>query len=542
MTVNEKIDFLYSKFVQPNSSQTSVFNSQIWTNGNDIPALLPMFDENGEYKNSSGAIILKRVEHAKMELISTSPDAFSSSNVQDVVSYENGFDSTYEYKFYNRSSDGTYVQIPLGQGDYFFDHDSGVLFFPNGRNLLYNPNRLYVTFIKYVGTKGVDASSQFPGSSQLGPAGETGPTGDVGPTGPVSDYAFRYKSTWSSSTTYSKWDIVKRNGKFFFSTEDNNVAIDPSIPTGNSPWQPFGIPQLSSGFDYPETNTYWVSPSFTNTGKRFNTLEAAFADLLLGSNPLTDATIMVYPGNYVINNNVLIKNNVNVNVIFNGKVNVTFRDDSLSMILTLNNRVEFRGSDYAFTNGNIYCVNSSLSTFGGVLPNVNVSTLDSSDTGRLLFVSTEVKAIDCKSSFVNLIGCNVVEGITMDDLSAVHLESCMIQARPTADPDQFKIDIVSSISPPGFGYENPALFIKNSRILSNAEVLRSNISPSYGFQIGIISSALYVKDSSTSFLDFTDPVDAFVLGSVVNTTYDTTKLRILNLDGGFQTIAANFED
>ena len=133
----------------------------------------------------------------------------------------------------------------------------------------------------------------------------------------------------------------------------------------------------------------------------------------------------------------------------------------------------------------------------------------------------------------------------MDEVSVVHIEDCMIQARPDDDPTQEKIEIISAVSsgtPPGFGYENPALLIKNSRVLSNEAVLYSTIAPLYGIQIGLISSALYVKDSATSFLDFSYVMDAFVFNTVVNTTYDITKLQILNINGGFQTIDTNFED
>ena len=209
MTNSEKIDFLYSKFVSPNASQTSVFNKQIWAQGNEIPSTIPTFDSNGEYKNSFGEVILKKNEYIKMSLIPGFPDAFSSTSVYDVVSYENGFDSSYEYKFYTKSSNGSYVEIPFGEGGYFFDNDTGILFFPEGRTVLYNPSSLYVTFIQYVGRKGVNTTSQFSGYPQPGPIGPTGPTGQTGDTGPVDPFSLRYKSTWASSIQYSKWDIVK---------------------------------------------------------------------------------------------------------------------------------------------------------------------------------------------------------------------------------------------------------------------------------------------------------------------------------------------
>lgn len=538
MTNSEKIDFLYSKFVSPNDSQTSVFNKQIWAQGNDIPSTIPLFDSNGEYKNSFGDVILKKNEYIKMTMIPGFHDAFSSTSVYDVVSYENGFDQSYEYKFYTRSSNGSYIEIPFGEGGYFFDHDTGILFFPEGRTALYNPSSLYVTFIQYVGRKGINTTSQFSGYPQPGPIGPTGPIGQTGDTGPIDPFSLKYKSTWSSSLQYSKWDIVKYDGKFFISTINSNTYT----PTNGAYWQPFGVPQLSTNFDYPN-NTYWVSPGFTNTGNRFNNLEGVFSDIL--SNVLTDVTLVVYPGDYTVNNLLLLRSNVNLNVIFYGRVNITFRDDTIGLLFTRNNRVEFRGNDYAFTNGFVWCVNSSLSTTGGSLSNVRLGTLDLQNTGRLLAVDSEIQSIQCYTSFVNLIGTDVIKDVTMDEASVVHLDSCVMQARPIDDVDQYKIRIVSCASVgsiPGFGYENPALLIKNCRILSNGPVLYSTMAPQYGMQIGLIASSLYVTDSSTSFLDFSDSMDAFVFDTVVNTAYDDTKLRILNINGQFQTIDANFED
>lgn len=538
MTNSEKIDFLYSKFVSPNDSQTSVFNKQIWAQGNEIPSTIPIFDSNKEYKNSFDEVILKKNEYVKMSLIPGFPDAFSSTSVYDIVSYENGFDQSYEYKFYTKSSNGSYVEVPFGEGGYFFDHDTGILFFPEGRTSLYNPSSLYVTFIQYVGRKGVNTTSQFSGYPQPGPVGPTGPTGQVGVTGPVDPFSLRYKATWSSSVQYSKWDIVKYGGKFFISTINSNTYT----PTNGTYWQPFGIPQLSTNFNCP-TNTYWVSPSFTQIGERYNDIESVFTSI--NSNGFTDTTVVVYPGDYQINNHLYLRNNVNVNFVFYGKVNITFGNDAFFMLINNGSKVEFRGTDFTFTNGSIRTLNSSLSVVGGKINNLIAQTTNMSDTSRLMMVNSEASYLTIYGSFCSLRGTNVINKITMDEVSVVHIEDCMIQARPEDDPTQEKIEIVStafSNTPPGFGYENPTLLIKNSRILSNEAVLYSTISPQYGMQIGLIASSLYVNDSATSFLDFSDVMDAFVFSTVVNTTFDDTKLQILNINGQFQTIDANFED
>ena len=535
MTTNEKIDFLYSKFVQPNKSQTSVFNSQVWRNGNDIPESLPTFDSNGEYRNLQGNVVLKRIEFERMDLISTGSNAFSSPNVQDIVSCENGFDVSYGYTFYNRSSNGSYIRIPLGAGDYFFDHDSGILFFPNGRNLLYNPRSLYVSFVKYVGLKGIDVSSQFPSTPQPGPTGERGPTGPTGSTGTVNEYAMRYKGTWSSSATYSKWDIVKISNRFMISKADNNTFR----PANMNYWEPFGIPQLSTGFNYPD-NTYWVSPGFTPTGFLFDGIESAIDDL--NGQLFTDATIIVYPGEYTINSNLIVRPGVNINFVFNGKVEISFGSDSQSMNFSQGSKIEFRGNDFSFQNGSIRLNCSNLSIVNGSISKIQLVTTNTSDVSRLMMVDSQVGYLENYASFASLRGTNVVNKITIDDASVTHIEQCMIQSRPDSDPTQEKIEIIASTVPSGFGYENPSLMVKNSRILSNESVVSSSIQPSEPFRLAFIASAMYVRDSSTSFLDLSDPINAFVVNTVVNTTYDDTKLSILNLNGGFQTITANFED
>lgn len=538
MTNSEKIEFLYSKFVSVNKQQTSTFNNQIWRQGNQIPLNLPTFDSNGQYKNSLGDVILEKIDFIKMDQIQNFSNAFSSPEVYDVVSYQNGFDDSYSYKFYTKSSNGSYVEIPFGQGDYFFDHDTGVLFFPEGRSILYNPSSLYISFIKYVGLKGINTASQFSGSPQVGTVGPTGPTGPSGETGLADPFSIRYKGSWSSSQSYSKWDLVKYNGKFFISTTDTNI----NLPNNGTFWQPFGIPQLSSSFNYPDY-TYWVSPGFTTGGGRFNNIEDVVADI--NTETFVNTTVVIYPGDYVIYNNLSVRPNVNINFVFYGKVNITFNDTLNYLMFNMGSKIEFRGNDFTFTNGNIRLMNCNLSVVGGKLNNVILRTTNLADTSRLMMVNSEASYLYIYGSFLSFRSSNLINKLSMDEISVVHIEDCMIQARPDDDPTQDKIEIISAIdsgTPPGFGYEKPALMIKNSRILSNEAVLYSQIAPAYGLKLGLISSALYVKDGLTDFLDFSDQIQALVYDTVVNTGYDDTKLQILNLNGQFQTVNANFED
>jgi hypothetical protein len=123
-----------------------------------------------------------------------------------------------------------------------------------------------------------------------------------------------------------------------------------------------------------------------------------------------------------------------------------------------------------------------------------------------------------------------------------HIDGCTIKASPLAEE---KIKIINSDVPSGLGFDNPALLIKNSRILSNSSpVIYSDsiTDPVNGFQIGVISSALYVTDSSTDFLDLSIPYDCFAFGAVTNTQYDPLGVNIININGGFQIIQSNFED
>jgi len=538
MTNVEKIEFLYSKFVSVNTSQASTFNSQIWRQGDQIPSVAPTFDVNGEYKGPSGDVILQKVEHVKMTQVSGFPNAFSSSEVYDIVSYQNGFDDSYSYNFYTKSSNGNYVEIPFQKDGYFFDHDTGILFFPEGRTILYNPASLYVTFVKYVGLKGIDVTSQFSGFPQSGSVGPTGPTGPVGETGPADEFSIRYKGTWSSSLTYSKWDLVKYGGKFFLSTSNTNI----NTPDNGQFWQAFGIPQLSSSFNYPDY-TYWVSPSFSTGAGRFNSIEDVIADI--NSESFQNTTVVVYPGDYVIYNNLSVRSGVNINFVFYGNVNVSFNDELNYILFNMGSKIEFRGNDFNFVNGELRLLDCNLSVVGGKLNSVTALTTNMADTSRLMMVDSDASYLYIYGSFLSLRSSNIVNKLTMDEVAVVHIEDCMIQARPEDDSTQEKIEIISAVvsgTPPGFGYEFPALLIKNSRILSNGPVLYSTIDPLYGLKLGLISSALYVKDSSVDFLDFSDAMDAIVFDTVINTPYDDTKLVILNFDGQFQTVNANFED
>lgn len=521
MTVSEKIDYLYDKFVNSNGAQTSVFNNQIWSQGDQIPSVIPEFDSSGEYKNSSGQVILKRYEYEKLSPIFGYKNAFSSDIVSDIVSYDNGFDKSYHYKFYSKSNTGSYIEIPFGINGYFFDHDSGILFFPDDITITINPLNLYVTFIKYEGLKGIDVSSQRSSNPQNGSTGPTGATGATGDTGPIKDYSIRYKSTWSSSVTYSKWDLVKYSNKFYLSTIDSN-----NLTPGTVGWQPFGTPQLSSGFDFPD-NTYWVSPSFTATSTCFSTINEVLDDINSGS--LTDVSVIVYPGDYEIPSSVSVKPGVNINFIFKGRVRISFQSDGYKIVFSGGSRINFEGDDYRFMNGEIDLISSNLISNGAVLSSVNLYTNDLSNVSRLSLRNSIIDNIGNYASFTEITESNITNKLTVDDASVTHIFSSLFSARSLDELTQEKIEIINSIIPSGFGLSHPCLLIKNSRILSNGAVLYSEDNPSTSFRICAINSSLYVKDASVSFLDFSDAFSCFILNCLINTTYDNTKIQILNV-------------
>lgn len=520
MTVAEKIDYLYRKFAEPNPAQTSVFSDQIWQQGDQIPGICPVFDSNGEYKNSSGEIILKRYQYAQMQPIFGFPNAFSSDTVSDIVSHENGFDNSYEYKFYTKTNSGQYVEIPFGINSYFFDHDSGILFFPDDFSITINPQRLYITFIKYEGIKGLNTSSQSPSSPQNGPTGPTGATGLTGATGPIKDYSIKYKGTWSSSQQYSKWDLVKYANRFYLSETNTNIN-----QPGSSGWIPFGTPQLSSGFDFPD-NTFWVSPSFTATPTCFPGIYEALEAINAGSQE--EATITIYPGEYEIPASIPIRSGVNINFIFKGRVRVSFFTDTTKIVFIGGSRVELVGEDFKFTNGEIHLISSNLICETGSLSTVKLYTNTTQDVSRLLLKRSEINDIENYAGFVEINETVLNNKLTIDDQSITHIYSSLFPARPLTEANQEKIEIINTILP-AYGFSHPCLLIKNSRILSNEAVLYSADVPSQNYSIALLNSSLYVKDGAVSFLDFSDAYNSYVLNCLVNTDHDDTKLNILNV-------------
>jgi len=536
MTTEQKIDYLYRKFAEVDGAQSSVFEKEIWRQGDQIPVSCPQFNLDGEYKNSLGELILKRYEYEKLEPIFGFSGAFSSEQVNDIVSFENGFDHSYEYKFYTKSSSGNYVEIPFGVNSYFFDHDSGILFFPEEITSTINPYNLFITFIKYEGLKGLNTSSQWQNSPQGGPTGPTGVTGYTGLTGPVRDYSMRYKGSWVSSVEYGKWDLVEYLGRFYLSTIDANVTVP-----GTYGWQPFGTPQLSSGFDFP-ADTFWVSPSFTDTSTCFSSLSSALNAINLSA--LDEISLVIYPGDYDITSTILMKPGVSINFQFKGRVRVSFQSNSQKLVFRQGSSVKFSGENFSFLNGEIVLITSSLYCTEGSLEKVSLYTNDLSNVSRLILKDSILGDLINYGSFVEMSESRLINKMIIDDSSTTHIFSSLFPSRSLDEPTQEKIEIVSSPIPPGFGLSSPCLLIKNSRIISNAAVFYSGVAPNNPFSLALLNSSFYVKDQSTSFLDLSDETLSYVLNCSINTEYDSTKLRIQNQTDPvfFEYVNATFND
>lgn len=516
MTNEEKIDYLYTKFISISGSGESTFNSQIWRDSQQIPFTIPTFDGNGLYKDTNGQDILKRVTYAKMERISDSIDAYSSDIVSDVVSYESGFDVSYELSFFKKTYDGSFIKIPFSAEDKFFDPTTGILLILSRNNRLYDSRNIYISCIMYVGRKGLDVQSQFTSYPTLGPTGPTGPTGITGETGPTKEFSMRYKESWNSYTEYEKWEIVEYDDKYYISTVDFN-SYPPTVPIY---WQPFGIQQVRESFSYPD-NTLYVSPSFPNTGVLFSGLEQAL-DAINNDNR-TITTIIVYTGDYTINNTLTMDGGIKLNVFFVGKSTITFSSPTAAINFSAGSVIEFRGVSFSFQNGIIGLSKSSLKCTGGKVHNIEMTTTDSAEVSRLLLADSTVNNIESYASYVSLVRTSIQGKITMDELSTVHVESCWTENPETGNEIVEIITQVASGVPSGFGMDYPALMIKNSRLVtddSSAIVYTGGTSPLYGLKIGIIKSSLFVGDQSVSVSDYDYSVETLVYDIAYNTSFD----------------------
>lgn len=516
MTNDEKIEYLYTKFISLSGSGESTFNSQVWRDSSQIPNTIPTFDTNGVYRDNNGQEILKKVSYAKLERISDSVNAYSSDLIFDVVSYESGFDVSYELNFYNKTYDGSFIKIPFSSEDKYFDPTTGILLILTRNNNLYENRNIYVSCVMYVGRKGLNVDSQFTSHPQLGPTGPTGPTGMTGNTGPTKEFSMRYKESWTSLSVYSKWEIVEYNGKYYISTVDFN-DYPPDVPNY---WQPFGIQQVRESFSYPD-NTLYVSPSFPDTGVLMSGLEQALT--LINDDEREVTTIIVYTGDYAINNTLTMYGGIKLNIFFIGKSTITFSSPTSAINFSAGSVVEMRGSSFSFENGIIGLSKSSLKCTGGKLHNIEMTTTDTADVSRLFLVDSIFNDMEIYSSYASLVRTRIRGKITMDELSTVHVESCWTESPETGTETVEIITQTASGVPSGFGMDYPALMLKNSRFVTdNASVVvyTGGASPLYGLKIGIIKSSLFEIDQSVPVSVYDYPVETLVYDIAYNTSFD----------------------
>lgn len=522
MTNQQKIDILYSKYNLVDQASESVFNDQIWRDGSEIPSVAPEFSEDGYYYNAKGKKILQKFEYVEMRRISSEKFAFTGSDVYDVVCFDGGFDVTYRLRFFNRTKEGTYIEMPYSPGDMFFDTDSGVLLFTKDLSSLYDKNRLFVSFVRYEGEKGFNVLSQFPSFPDLGPTGPTGPTGHTGATGPTKVGSLRYKGNWDPDASYGRWNVVKYDDKLYFSSVDFNDRSPDDAPF----WLPFGAEQFRSSFSYP-ASTVFVSPAFPGIGNLVSTFEEAF-DYIDSNGPIF--SMIVYPGEYLLNDSIDCTPATELRITFIGHVSITFSDGSSYLAFSDNSRIEMMGGDFSFTNGKITLTKSSLQSRGGSFNDLEMTTTDTSDVSRFFLQDASVHDITCYSSQVLLERCCIRGVVEMDELSCVRLESCHATGENNGS------DIVNIISaddsgvPSGFGMSNPALLVRNTRILSDGGDIvtyTGSVAPQHGLKIAFVSSSLYDVQGLASVNNYDYFVDTYLYDMSYNTSYDTTSATIV---------------
>jgi hypothetical protein len=520
MTDQEKIDILYSKYaiVSPNSE--SVFNSQIWRDGSDIPSNAPSFDQDGFFRNSKGKAILKKLQYVEMRRMSSDKYAFTSSEVYDVVCFDSGFDPSYRVQFFNRTNQGNYIEMPYSQGDVFFDSDSGVLILTNGLKGLYDKNRVYISFIRYEGDKGFNTLSQFPSFPDVGPTGPTGPTGQTGDTGPTKPGSFRYRGSWDVDSSYSRWNVVKYEGKFYFSSVDFNDRSPVDAPF----WLPFGAEQFRESFSYP-ASTVFVSPGFPNISNLASNLQHAFDYI-----DITGASSMIiYPGDYVLEDSIDCAASAQLRMTFIGHVTVSFDGGASHISFTDGSKIELCGNDFSFNDGTISLSDSSLQVNGGKIHDIEMITTGLTDVSRLMLTDSTVNNIICYSSLAIFTRSCIRGTIEMDELSSVRFEACHFTGE---NENQTVIDIISADDsgvPSSYGMSNPSLLIRNSRVISNSSDIiayTGSSSVQHGLKVGIVSSSMYDTAESGTVNQYDYPVDTLFYDVCHNVSYDSSPIIV----------------
>ncbi len=170
----QKINILWKKFIAGKSytadelsfdeesikSKNNNIFKNVWID--DIPDTNPLSDHSlysnlQEYPFDDSQKTLKKYHKVVLEPArgNNSNKAFKS-NIDDIVPSEYG-DGKYQWQLWKKDTSGEYtLPVPYGLKGWYFDKDSGVLFFPNGFPDGINNTNLKpaMTFYKYIGRKG----------------------------------------------------------------------------------------------------------------------------------------------------------------------------------------------------------------------------------------------------------------------------------------------------------------------------------------------------------------------------------------------------
>lgn len=172
-------------FEEQFSEITPINPNQLWIDSDRIPNINPLKSDgvpDGTTYEDSGDLIITKYHQTVLTFDEGSDNSFydSTGNLFDCIP-PSLFGVEYQAKLWKYDiGSSTWLPIPLGQNDWIFSYNSGVVTFlnglPEGVTIL---NPCAVTTYKYEGTKGYPASI----TGGQGFQGRTGPQGITGPQG-----------------------------------------------------------------------------------------------------------------------------------------------------------------------------------------------------------------------------------------------------------------------------------------------------------------------------------------------------------------------
>jgi len=140
-------------FEEPFEARKAIMPSQIWKEGNQIPATAPVLGDG----DISG--VVQRIIDLSLTAVPGTTNAFQSPTLIDSIPFNFG-DGTYNYVI----KDNLDNPIQFGQGDWVVDNDGGILTFYGGVPSNMPPK---ISFYKYVGDKGIGEDDYIPEATTI---------------------------------------------------------------------------------------------------------------------------------------------------------------------------------------------------------------------------------------------------------------------------------------------------------------------------------------------------------------------------------------